>query len=225
MITGETDQAKLTFWSERHALLMLTASLLLPAGLSAWVLSAAASLSFSGLILGLRRRWTPKGGFGVANGVTLLRLTAVALLPAVPTGDAFFPAVVVLALDGLDGLLARRFGESSEFGEFFDKETDAFFMLMLCWLLYLDQRLGLWILLPGLLRYLFVLLLKVKPAAPKEPRTSLGKYLFFFAVTALVFCFTGFPDYYRPLALAATTLLACSFADTIRRLYFSGDFR
>ncbi|MGE3956957.1 MAG: CDP-alcohol phosphatidyltransferase family protein [Vicinamibacterales bacterium] len=64
--------------------------------------------------------------------------------------------VVVTALDGLDGWLARRTGMASAFGARFDMETDAFLILVLAVLAWQHGKAGPWIVLAGAMRYLFV---------------------------------------------------------------------
>jgi phosphatidylglycerophosphate synthase len=61
-----------------------------------------------------------------------------------------------LLTDGADGWLARHRGTASEFGSRFDMETDALFMLTLSLLVHALGEIGGWVLLSGLLRYLFV---------------------------------------------------------------------
>jgi phosphatidylglycerophosphate synthase len=66
-------------------------------------------------------------------------------------------AVTMLALDGVDGHLARRFGQASSFGARFDMETDALLMLALSLLVWAAGLVGAWVLLSGLMRYIFIL--------------------------------------------------------------------
>ncbi len=227
MIADTKRQVKLTDWSNRHAVLMLSGSvLILLFGLPVGLLALVAFCSFALLIYGRRGRWTPRGQFGWANWVTLLRLLLVlplALIGADHASLVIALSIAVFAMDGVDGWLARKFACTSEFGEYFDKETDALFMLLLCWLLYLDQRLGIWILFPGFMRYLFVVLLMVvKPPIYKEPQTATGKYVFAVTVSVLIFCFSGFQSVYQPLALLITLLLGYSFAASIYLIYRGG---
>lgn len=65
-------------------------------------------------------------------------------------------ASVAASLDGLDGWLARRTRMSSAFGARFDMEVDAFLILILGFLVWRHERAGAWIILSGVLRYLFV---------------------------------------------------------------------
>ncbi len=65
-------------------------------------------------------------------------------------------AGIALALDGIDGWLARRTGTASAFGARFDMETDAFFILVLSCLVWQLGKVGPWVLAIGAMRYLFV---------------------------------------------------------------------
>jgi phosphatidylglycerophosphate synthase len=64
--------------------------------------------------------------------------------------------LVAVALDGVDGWLARRTGMSSGFGARYDMETDALLILVLAVLAWRQEKAGAWIVLAGALRYLFV---------------------------------------------------------------------
>jgi len=103
-------------------------------------------------------------GFGAANSVTLVRAALTVLLVAL-LGTAPTPALAWLlvalgtagvALDGVDGALARRRNEASSFGARFDMETDALLILVLAALVFQHGKAGPWILAAGLLRYVFV---------------------------------------------------------------------
>lgn len=105
-------------------------------------------------------------GMGAANRLTLLRSTLVfplaALVPGWPglhTGTLWWVIVlasVALVLDGVDGRVARKTGSDTAFGARFDMELDAFLILVLSTGVWLTGRVGAWVLLVGLLRYLFV---------------------------------------------------------------------
>ena len=105
----------------------------------------------------------PQTRFGVANAVTLTRLTLTCLVAMVLVHDstaaawfAVLTASTALALDGLDGWLARRAGISSRFGAWFDMETDALLIALIAVLVWRFDKAGAWVLLAGLARYLFV---------------------------------------------------------------------
>ena len=106
----------------------------------------------------------PFDRFGPANTVTVIRAMLAGLaagLVAAPAAPrlawcAVVVAVVVAILDGVDGWLARRTAMSSPFGARFDMETDAAFILVLSILVWQQEKAGAWVLLCGLMRYLFV---------------------------------------------------------------------
>jgi phosphatidylglycerophosphate synthase len=218
-------QVRLVRWSEHHAIVMLAGTALILTGAPLWALMLLAAVSFAALVWSCRTHWTLSGRFGAANALTALRLLGVLALPAFaamnPLAVAGF-AVTVFALDGVDGWLARRLGLASEFGEYLDKETDAFFMLVLCVLVYAGGRFGAWILVPGLLRYGFVVFLMLaKPPAVKERRSARGAWMSFGMISALLVAFTPFPTFYQPYALLMTLVLLYSFADSLLDLYRS----
>jgi phosphatidylglycerophosphate synthase len=126
-------------------------------------------------------RHTIHARWGAANRITLLRGGLIALVGgALPLadrlGDAQAWAVAViaitaLALDGVDGWVARRRGLASPYGARFDMELDALLILLLCLLLHISGEAGLWVLGLGLLRPLFILAGRLWPvlAAPLPP--------------------------------------------------------
>lgn len=71
------------------------------------------------------------------------------------------PAVLALVLDGVDGQLARRTGTASAQGARYDMECDAMLLMILCIPAALTH--GLWVLLIGLMRYLFVIVALLVP--------------------------------------------------------------
>ena len=98
---------------------------------------------------------------GPANRVTLLRAVLVGGVAALAVLDVpdrvpvlVALAVTALALDGVDGWVARRTGTSSAFGARFDMEVDAFLILVLS--LVVAPSAGWWVVLIGAARYLFV---------------------------------------------------------------------
>ena len=111
--------------------------------------------------LGFLPRHHPFARFGPANQITTMR----AMLVAALIGEPRFPnvatsaaaaSVVVSALDGVDGWLARRHQIASRFGARFDMEIDALLILVLAILVTEFEKAGPWVILSGLLRYIFV---------------------------------------------------------------------
>jgi phosphatidylglycerophosphate synthase len=109
-------------------------------------------------------RHHPFARFGVANTVTLLRVSLVAgvagFIGETPSDLIAWMAAaavtLVALLDGIDGWLARRSREQSAFGARFDMETDAALILILSVLVWHHQKAGAWVLACGLMRYGFV---------------------------------------------------------------------
>ena len=66
-------------------------------------------------------------------------------------------AFLATALDGLDGWIARRSKMASPFGARFDVEVDALLIQALAILVWRYDKAGAWVLMSGLLRYLFVI--------------------------------------------------------------------
>jgi len=119
-----------------------------------YILVAAAVLYYAADAGVLRR-------FGWANRITWIRtaLTVVIAGTLIDAGGAVnwwmvsALAAVALALDGLDGLIARRHGQTSRFGALFDQEIDAGLILVLCLVLGLSGKVGFWIVALGAMRY------------------------------------------------------------------------
>jgi FkbM family methyltransferase len=102
-------------------------------------------------------------GLQAADRVTIARAAGTLPLVLLPWSAAeyWLPAAAVLGVlestDLIDGRLARRNGPT-RFGAVLDEETDAFFMLVVTYLLVRRAELGIWVLAAGALRYLFVLI-------------------------------------------------------------------
>lgn len=221
------------------ALLGLLALLGLPASQAGgaslpWV-AALASVTYLGMAAllwrGLRRGAWARTRLGPANRVTLARGVLVALLagtladPALLAAQAawlFGAALVALALDGVDGWVARRTGSASALGARFDMELDAFFILVLCLALLLLGRVGPWVLAIGAMRYAFVAASwRWAWLAGELPESLRRKAVCVWQVAALMLALL--PATPGPLAtwLAATALagLTLSFAVDVRWLY------
>lgn len=104
------------------------------------------------------------GALGWANRITLLRAVLVALVAGALAHSVFTHAIwlwlaiatTALMLDGVDGWIARKTQSYSAFGARFDMELDALLILLLCVGLIQLESLGLWVLLIGVMRYVFV---------------------------------------------------------------------
>jgi phosphatidylglycerophosphate synthase len=155
--------------------------------------------------------------YGPANHVTTVRALLTALVAAL-IGETAVPeaawyalgaAALVVALDGVDGWLARRTGMMSEFGARFDMETDAFFILVLSILTWRHGKAGPWVLLCGLTRYGFVAAGWILPWMTRPlPSTVRGKTVAVAQIAGLSLALA--PPVRPPLSggLAAVTLAA-----------------
>ncbi len=161
--------------------------------------------------------------FGAANQVTLVRAALVALLfglaaeAATPTGAWLAVGVALLAsaLDGVDGWLARRLDLSSAFGARFDMETDALLIVALALLVWRFDKAGYWVLLAGLLRYLFIAAGAVldwlrRPLAPSRRRQTVCVV----QILTLIFCLLPpvIPPWSQTAAALGLLLLVWSFS-------------
>lgn len=141
---------------------------------------AYAGVVFAGIAALLHRARRARGladRLNPADRVTLVRALAVALFAGLaPEADAMAPGSLwlvgagagVLALDGLDGLVARHRGTATALGARFDMELDAFFILVLALLVLQLDKAGAWVLLLGAPRYGFLAAGRLLPALRGE---------------------------------------------------------
>lgn len=166
----------------------LTAGLLLLAALAGtvgvggpgWAVGVAFLLGLTGLLVRAVAR-SGRDRLGPADAVTLARAVLVGALAALVADSVGAPAAapvpvlvalasVALALDAVDGRVARRTGTVTAVGARFDMEVDAALVLVLA--LYDVRLLGGWVLLIGLARYLLLAAGWVWPwlTGPTPPR-------------------------------------------------------
>jgi len=202
-------------WTVVHSLGMVVAIA------AAWVANDARPVALVGVpsilvFVALESgHWTETGAFGPANAITLTRLAiaaAVGLLPgAGPVAAAL--VIVALVLDGVDGSVARCRGQASSFGAKLDMETDSLLVAVATAKLAVTGRLGAWILVPGVLRYVYALAIRFAPTSLEEaPRTRFGRYVFAVLATSLAASLWPLEPIQRPLAACAAAITAHSFA-------------
>jgi phosphatidylglycerophosphate synthase len=186
--------------------------------------------AIAGIAAAGARRHHPFARFGAANAVTSVRAlmaAATAGLIGEPQTHAVAWAAVSLGLaatllDGVDGWLARRTGMASRFGARFDMETDAFLIQVLAILTWRHEKAGIWVLLSGMLRYLFVAAGWVfdwmrKPLTP----TARAKAVCVVQIGGLLIALSPLvePPLSEAIAAVALIALAASFALDTRRLW------
>jgi phosphatidylglycerophosphate synthase len=189
--------------------------------------AVAAAVAVYALIAVLVWRGRDRGRFGLANAVTAFRAGLIAVLPAmILVPDRFDTTgawavvgvgLLALALDGLDGRIARRRNEASAFGARFDMEVDAAYVLFLSGLVAATGRAGVWIILAGLMRYLWVMASVSWPALdrplpPSRFRKSVCVMVLLLLLAALV-----------PIAPSGLSVLCCVAAMALLLASFGRD--
>jgi len=204
-------------WTRWHAALVLVAFGMAVFLGSVSPVAAVGAVSLAALVAARRGGWTSSGRFGAANVVTAGRALVVwAVGMRLHHAPEPVLAAIVLglfALDALDGWLARRQGTSSEFGALFDMETDAYFVLTVELVLYQRGDFGAWIVVTGVLRYVYVLVRALVPARrPDVARSRFGRLAFTSLALGLFFAFALPGVLGMAAALAGTALVTLSFA-------------
>lgn len=177
---GVTDPlgVELTIAAGAQGALLAALSASVGLGASGWLTGLGYATVLGTLLLGGLRRAGART-LGPANRVTMTRavlvggVTALVASMQAPVAAIVAMAAVALALDAVDGLVARRTGTASALGARFDMEIDAFLILVLS--VYVAGTLGPWVLAIGAMRYAFVVagwLLPWlrEPLTPNRPR-------------------------------------------------------
>jgi phosphatidylglycerophosphate synthase len=179
-------------------------------------IAAAAGVALLGTLALLHvGRFTPQGRFGLANAITTVRAGLVVVLAGLHSIGPLAAALVTafLVLDAADGWVARRpESTASAFGARFDMETDAFLVLVFGLKLAAVGRLGPWIVVPGVLRYVYAAVISVVPAAREAPRSSFGRVVAGLMMTSFAVSAWPVELVFRPLAALAAALVVVSFA-------------
>lgn len=177
---GVTDILGVELISAAGAQVALLAALSAGVGLgvSGWLTGLAYLTVLMALLLGGLHKVGARS-LGPANRVTLTRAVLVGCVAALvastqaPVGTIVAIASIALALDAVDGQVARRTGSASALGARFDMEIDAFLILVLS--VFVAWRLGPWVLAIGAMRYAFVVAALPlpwlrEPLPPSRPR-------------------------------------------------------
>lgn len=149
LVTAGTAQLALL------AILSVTVGL----GMLGWPVGLAYAAILGVLLVGGLRKAGARS-LGPANRVTLSRAILVGGITALVAGGQAPVAAIValasvaLALDAVDGLVARRTNHATPLGARFDMEVDAFLILVLS--VFVSLTLGVWVLAIGAMRYAFV---------------------------------------------------------------------
>ncbi|MCB0704666.1 MAG: CDP-alcohol phosphatidyltransferase family protein [Saprospiraceae bacterium] len=201
-------------WMLQHAIVILAFAAVAFISQIIWIFPAGAALSFSLLFYNARKSFAPSILLSGANLVTGIRLAGVCslFLPGLSQEMLFGIGLVIVLLDGLDGFLARKMGQESEFGAYLDAETDALLVAALSFLLVLQGMFGWWILIPGFLRYLyFIPVYFCKDPNVGEFRFGLAKYIAVFFMGSLLATLILPYSITLPVLIAASLALFYSF--------------
>ena len=154
--------ASLNRFSNLHSAFVLLATLLAVILSTGLPLAIEAFLMFAWLCFTHRRELAmhdrPPGVANILTAIRLLVLTTVlVLIDSLPVELVFAAFAANVALDVVDGRIARALGEESRFGSQFDMEVDAFFVLVAGVYFHSVVGIGLWVLIPGIVRYVYQL--------------------------------------------------------------------
>ena len=212
----EITSKRIIVWSYLHAVIIILGTGISLYNGQLWWLAIGGALSFLLLILLSYNNWTPNNIFGFANLLTLTRLLLVLWIAVCywrfSNTVIIALSLVILMADGLDGLIAKRRSEVSGFGEYFDKETDAFYLHILILAAIFKDLIPQWLVFVGLFRYLFMLyLLASGKSDRKESRSKAGRYIFVYACIAFTLLFLNIPVLHLPAVGLAAILIAYSF--------------
>ncbi|MGB0838830.1 MAG: CDP-alcohol phosphatidyltransferase family protein [Chitinophagales bacterium] len=171
-----------------------------------------------------RTTWQAAGTFGgMANGITTFRIITMLVIlqtyPTIPDLYIGLLSLLILVLDGFDGYFARKNKTTSLFGEYYDKECDALYVMILALIIYQTQKAEIWVLGLGLIRYVYVLaLIFFKPPEQKETRSFFEQSIAVILMASLLLCFVTDRMVFYPLLVIATGLLLYSFGRSFWQL-------
>ncbi|TCC00354.1 CDP-alcohol phosphatidyltransferase family protein [Micromonospora zingiberis] len=140
-------------------------------GVAGWLAGLAyGAVTCLALVRGLRHAdsarlgpadWVTMGRGLLVGGVTALVADALIAGRPAPVAVLVVLTTVALALDAVDGKVARRTRTASALGARFDMEVDSVLVLVLS--LYVAPSVGVWVLAIGLMRYAFLAVSWVLP--------------------------------------------------------------
>jgi phosphatidylglycerophosphate synthase len=207
--------------------LLTTLAVTVGLGVAGWLAGTAYGVALAAT---LHRALNRAGhDLGPANVVTLIRATLVGAVTALAVESYWRPVpvavltgitIAALALDWVDGQVARRTGTVTPLGARFDMEVDSFLLLVLG--VYVARSYGPWVLAVGAMRYVFVVAMWLLPWLRADlPPRYWRKVVAAIQGIVLVAAASGVLP--RPVALAgligALVLLVESFGRDVRWLW------
>lgn len=178
----------------------------------AYALVTVVAFGYLFVHIGGHRRWADSvTGTRVLLGVVLFAAYAL------DDGSAWWKvalAVAIIALDRVDGVLARRDGPT-ERGAVFDMESDAFFLVTMCGVAHVYLGVTAAVFVIGALRPLYVctwavLALFIEPPSPNHKGSLRGRVIHVCLVIVLIVDLApAFPLVVKDLATAVAVALIC----------------
>jgi phosphatidylglycerophosphate synthase len=222
------SEETLSAWLNRHSAAMLgTAALTVVAPSGLW-LALTAGASFAALAYRERLRHAllkPYGGY--ANQLTALRLalvlTAAALMNDLPRLWLWVLLAGNVAVDVVDGFVARRANQASAFGAVFDREVDAVFVLTAYVYFFAVEDLPAVVLLPGLLPYAYRLATRLRAggSAP-DHRERFASFLAGANFAVLLVAIGAPAELMLGIVSLSAALVVLSFSMSFASLYLDG---
>ncbi len=207
-------------WVYSHALINLLGLLVFWEARLHLVWLSLIGASFIVLIIDLKKSTKSLSyqplGLGYPNLITAVRLIFMMLLAFyfkdLSNITLFVIFNFVILLDGLDGFIARKLNQCSEYGERFDSEADAQLVYLLSWIHFANGTVDWWILIPGMMRYLYQLFFFWVPSnskfPPKKFRATVA-VIFFFSLSFAFILNSIITSY---LLIVSSSLISLSFS-------------
>ena len=204
-------------WSRYHAIGMILALVTFINVDRLWVLPVISFISFGYLVITKRDLLVTENlKMSRANLITLGRHDLLMILVLVSIylemSMIGISASLIACLDLLDGYYARKDKNTTILGEYLDKEVDALFVLMMCAMIYHFQLLPIWILMVGILRFIYVLILPwIKSPQDKEYKFKFGRVIAVILMIGLIGSFFIRYAFYEYVMIAVSVLVLISF--------------
>ncbi len=148
------NEKEISRWSTVHAYLMIAATIVSITMRQLEITGIIALASFAYFVSMFFPRHP--GRANIVTSLRLLLLIGFSLLWQNLTAFRIFLVFGANALlDILDGFLARKYEETSFAGMYFDMEADALFVLLGCLYYYMSGIAGGWVIIPGVMRYMY----------------------------------------------------------------------
>ncbi len=206
-------------WTKAHSILMILSFLFYCLNGKIWPVAIVAFVSYAVLILQFHKYIFGESNLpSRANMVTLLRHDLIGLLliffTFIPNFLIGLASTIIALLDLLDGHYARKDGNSTLIGAYLDKETDALFVFAMCLMIWDRELLPAWIMILGLLRYIYVLFLLpfLHNSNTKEHRSKFGQTVAVILMIGLIGTFIIPWSWYQHIMVGVVILGLTSFA-------------